>query len=194
MSYPWQTFSTGNNNSVTSNAINSFNGTIPYPLNTVYLDIDTFPDMSFGASLEPRVQDFFQLKNGSYMVLITTEASGTFTNGEPFYDGGNALIMLNQDGDMVNAKAYSNYVGDSLSSMTTATVGEYFHAYGAHTMINLDEEYIVLAGTIGYENKQYQSIGGVINSSTKGEHIFVAKVNLSTFEIDSYTIFYTVRR
>ncbi|MEZ7994331.1 MAG: hypothetical protein QMC52_04145, partial [Candidatus Poseidoniaceae archaeon] len=40
--------------------------------------------------------------------------------------------------------------------------------------------------------KQYQSIGGVINSSTKGEHIFVAKMNLSTFDIDSYTIFYTL--
>ena len=179
------------NNATSSPNISSFNGTIPYPLNTVYLDIDTFPDMSFGAHLQPVVQDFFQLKNGSYMVLITTEASGTFTNGEPYYDGSNALIMLNQDGDMVNAKGYSNYAGDSWSSMQLYA-GEFFHVYGAHTMINLDEEYIILAGTTGYQLSQYTSIGGVINSSTWGEHIFVAKVNLSTFEIDSYTIFYTV--
>ena len=179
-------------NSGMSNSLGSFNGTIPYPLNTEYLDFDTFPDMTYGANLEPRVQDFLQLKNGSYMILVTTDSSGTFTNGESFYDGDNALIMLNPDGEMINVKTYSNHVGSSLSGLFGLTGIGFFHAYGAHTLINLDEEYVVLAGTLGYQNYQYQSFGGVINSSTMGEHIFVAKVNLSTFEIDSHTIFYTV--
>jgi hypothetical protein len=178
--------------------IGAFNGSIPpiEDLHTVPLNLDYSSCMlSSTTSTTPNYQDYVQAEDGSYFVLGSATSNGILMNGNSILDESGILMHFDQDGTCLNAEGYSMRVSsDNSSFYTISSIMNYWHSYGAHTLILLDEDWLVVAGTLGYESYQYSSWGGVVNSSsisgtsTHGEHFFVAKIARSNFSIANWKI------
>jgi hypothetical protein len=173
--------------------IGAFNQTIPFPINVVELQLDWKNNISIPSDTPfPTVQDFIQIDDGTYFVLLSAWRSGggagALSNGKQFRGGDAMLVHLDQDGRFIDGEVYSHDAWSS-GSASTMVPPPYFHYYGATTLIILDDDTLVLAGTVGYETYNRASFAGIINNTGVGEHIFVAKVNITTWDIVDYIVF-----
>ena len=181
--------------------IHSFNGSIPTPdrMHTTRLNLDYGSCFSSAQnSNSPAYQDYLQTDNGSYFVLGSSLTNAILNSGKTTAPRDALLMHFDADGTCINSNSYEQKVTNHLpwTAANTVKPGENsnWHNTGAHTLIELDDDWLVVAGTLGYESYDYSSWGGVINStsinsiSQVGEHVFLAKMSRSNLTIGDWEI------
>ena len=181
--------------------IHSFNGSIPAPdrMHTTRLNLDYGSCFSSAQNYNsPAYQDYLQTDNGSYFVLASSPINAILNSGKITAPHDALLMHFNADGTCINSNSYEQKVTNNLPWTAASTVkpssNTNWHNTGAHTLIELDNDWLVVAGTLGYESYDYSSWGDVINStsitlnSQVGEHVFLAKISRSNLTIGDWEI------
>ena len=181
--------------------MHSFNGSIPTPdrMHTTRLNLDYGSCFSSAQnSNSPAYQDYLQTDNGSYFVLGSSQTNAILNSGKTTAPHDALLMHFDADGTCINSNSYEQKVTNNLPWTAASTVKPYtntnWHNTGAHTLIGLDDDWLVVAGTLGYNTYDYSSWGDVINStsitstSQVGEHIFLAKISRSNLTIGDWEI------
>jgi hypothetical protein len=181
--------------------IHSFNGSIPTPerMHTTRLNLDYGSCFSSAQnSNSPAYQDYVQTDNGSYFVLASSQTNAILKSGKTTAPRDALLMHFDAEGTCINSNSYEQKATDNLPWSLANTVkpgtNSNWHNTGAHTLIGLDNDWLVVAGTLGFESYDYSSWGNVINStsitpnSQVGEHFFVAKIGRSNLTIGDWKI------
>jgi hypothetical protein len=180
--------------------VGAFNGSIP-PIEDLYaipveIDFRTCILTSSASANTPHYQDYVQAEDGSYYVLGTVSENAILIGGKSVIGNDAILMHLDVNGNCLDAQGYAQLVGTGALSSNSQRLASNsnWHTSGAHTLILLDEDWIVVTGTIGARDKTRASWGGVINSSSisgtsqNGEHFFVAKIARSNLSIEDWKI------
>ena len=154
--------------------------------------------ISSGNNITPSYQDYAQAEDGTYYILGTSQATGILLGGTQVQSMDALVMHFDKDGVCLDVQAYPQIV-----TATTFTSGQIvrpqengkWHSNGAHTLIVLDTNSIIVTGTLGSGGYYaHSSWGGVINSSSispnsqHGEHFFIAKIARSNLSITDWKI------
>ncbi len=183
--------------------IGAFNGSIPSPgdLHTTTQSLDWAScRMNAGQASPlnpPNIQDFSILDNGSFLVLgtftIATDA-GILLSGDQFQQYDSTLMEFNPNGTCTSAITFTHLAGPTSSTMVSRMYDGY-HGPGPHSLFVLDDDYLIIGGTLGSfgsADSTYASFANTINkTSERGEYIFLAKFERSSSRIIDYIIFET---
>jgi hypothetical protein len=145
----------------------------------------------------PNIQDFSILDNGSFLVLgtftIATDA-GILLSGDQFQQYDSTLMEFNPNGTCTSAITFTHLAGPTSSTMVSRMYDGY-HGPGPHSLFVLDDDYLIIGGTLGSfgsADSTYASFANTINkTSERGEYIFLAKFERSSSRIIDYIIFET---
>ena len=194
-----ETISSARNISGNQTQSGSFNTSLP-GIDDLYtvpliLQFDTC-FISSGNNITPSYQDYAQAEDGTYYILGTSQATGILLDGTQVRLMDALLMHFDEEGDCLDVRAYPQIVTDTTftSSQVRPQENGRWHSNGAHTLIVLDTNSIIITGTLGYEAYDHSSWGGMINSSTispnsqQGEHFFIAKISRSNLSIIDWKI------
>ena len=183
--------------------IGAFNGSIPSPenLHTTSQSLDWAScRMNTGQTIPlnpPNIQDFSILDNGSFLVLgtfTTVSQSGILLSGDLFQQYDSTLMEFNPNGTCTSAITFTHLAGPTSSTMVSRMYDGY-HGPGPHSLFVLDDDYLIIGGTLGSfgsADSTYASFANTINkTSEKGEYVFLAKFERSSSRIIDYIIFET---
>jgi len=182
--------------------IGAFNGSIPYPgdLHTTTQSLDWAScRMNTGQTNSlnpPNIQDFSILDNGSFLVLgtFTSTDAGILLSGDQFQQYDSTLMEFNPNGTCTSAITFTHLAGPTSSTMVSR-MNDGYHGPGPHSLFVLDDDYLIIGGTLGSfgsADLTYASFANTINkTSERGEYVFLAKFERSSSRIIDYIIFET---
>ena len=172
--------------------VNAFNTSFPPTMPISSLNIPSWNDITNSdlpnENSHAYIQDFVQLSNGSYLILISNKDSGIYTDGNVFHGGGNTIIMLDSYGELEFIKTFHHYSGNSQSNLVKLTEPCYGRVGGLTTMMILNSNEIVVGGMLGDCTDNHMSFDGVINSSNGILTPVIAKINLNTWNITQHIV------